>query len=85
MGKKMKIIQITWGILSTKALADAVSGLIHPLVSLPPATQILKFIDSWKISKILGLAGNTIYVDLFLAALGISLLFLARRLEEEEL
>lgn len=85
MGKKLKIIQIGWWILGSKALVSTVTDLIRPLASSPLATQILDFIDNWKISKLLGLPGNANYIDLFIATLAISIALLARKVDEEEL
>jgi len=82
----LKAIQVGWAALGSKALVGAVSSFTLPLVATSPLTeQILEFIDGWKISKLLGLSGNAIYIDLFIAFLSMSIALLARKLDEEEL
>jgi len=85
MGKMLKAIGAMWGFLGSKALVGATSSLVLPLVTSPLAKQILGLIEELRFSKLLGIPGNRVYIDLFIGVLGLSIAFLAKKMDEEEL
>jgi hypothetical protein len=84
MGKILKIMQAIWGFIGSKALLGAASSLMLPIVTVPWARQILEYLEKMKISNILGIQGNPIIIELFVAVLCLSVAFMAGRIDEEE-
>lgn len=85
MGKILKAIQAIWIVLALNAIAGATADLLLPTTSTPTTRQLLETVKDLSIMKQFGIIGNIMFIEFFFGMLGLTIAFLARRIEAEEL